>query len=137
MARPLKRLFDVAEGQWGLCTRQQAQQAGVGASSLARLTHDGLLERVAHGVYRVRGGASQTILSYGLRGLRSSPVCRHGLGHARPTWRLCRTRRQRLCTASVICALTCTSSRFQRDARLVGLMCAYTAVMCLTGSEYC
>jgi hypothetical protein len=57
MARPLQRLFDVAEGQWGLCTRQQARQAGVGASSLARLTDDGLLERVAHGVYRVRGAA--------------------------------------------------------------------------------
>jgi predicted transcriptional regulator of viral defense system len=57
MARPLQRLFDVAEEQWGLCTRQQAQQAGVGASSLARLTRDGLLERVAHGVYRVRGAA--------------------------------------------------------------------------------
>ena len=57
MARPLKRLFDVAEEQWGLCTRQQAQQADVGASSLARLTRDGLLERVAHGVYRIRGAA--------------------------------------------------------------------------------
>jgi hypothetical protein len=55
MARPLQRLLDIAEGQWGLCTRQQAQQADVGASSLARLTDDGLLERVAHGVYRVRG----------------------------------------------------------------------------------
>jgi Transcriptional regulator, AbiEi antitoxin len=55
MARPLQRLFDLAEGQWGLCTRRQAQQAGVGASSLARLARDGLLERVAHGVYMVRG----------------------------------------------------------------------------------
>jgi predicted transcriptional regulator of viral defense system len=55
MARPLQRLFDVAEEQWGLCTRQQAQRAGVGESSLARLTRDGLLERVAHGVYRIRG----------------------------------------------------------------------------------
>jgi Transcriptional regulator, AbiEi antitoxin len=57
MARPLQRLFDIAEGQWGLCTRQQAEQAGVGASSLARLTDDGLLQRVAHGVYRVLGAA--------------------------------------------------------------------------------
>ena len=29
----------------------------MGESSLARLTHDGLLERVAHGVYRIRGAA--------------------------------------------------------------------------------
>ncbi len=57
MARPLQRLFDVAEGQWGLLTRQQAQQAEVGASSLARLTREGLLERVTHGVYRMRGSA--------------------------------------------------------------------------------
>ncbi len=57
MARPLQRLFDIAEGQWGLCTRRQAQQAGVWASSLARLAEDGLLERVAHGVYRIRGAA--------------------------------------------------------------------------------
>jgi hypothetical protein len=57
MARPLQRLFQVSEDQWGLCTRQQAQQAGVGASSLARLARDGLLERVAHGVYRIRGAA--------------------------------------------------------------------------------
>jgi predicted transcriptional regulator of viral defense system len=57
MARPLQRLFEVSEDQWGLCTRQQAQQAGVGASSLARLNGDGLLERVAHGVYRIRGAA--------------------------------------------------------------------------------
>jgi len=57
MARPLQRLFDVAEGQWGLLTRQQARQAGVEASSLARLTREGLLERVTHGVYRIRGSA--------------------------------------------------------------------------------
>jgi Transcriptional regulator, AbiEi antitoxin len=57
MPRPLQRLFDVAEAQWGLCTRQQARQVGVEASSLARLTGNGLLERVAHGVYRVRGAS--------------------------------------------------------------------------------
>jgi hypothetical protein len=57
MARPLQRIYEVSEDQWGLCTRQQAHQAGVGASSLARLARDGFLERVAHGVYRVRGAA--------------------------------------------------------------------------------
>ena len=55
MSRPLQRLFEVAEEQWGICTRQQAESAGVGASSLARLARDGLLDRIAHGVYRVRG----------------------------------------------------------------------------------
>jgi hypothetical protein len=51
----MQRLLAVAEEQWGLCTRRQALDAGVGPSSLARLARDGLLERVAHGVYRVRG----------------------------------------------------------------------------------
>ncbi len=51
----MQRLLDIAEGQWGLLTRSQAQDAGVGNTSLARLTTDGRLERVAHGVYRVRG----------------------------------------------------------------------------------
>lgn len=53
--RPMQRLSEVAEGQWGLLTRRQAQEAGVGHTSLARLAADGRLERVAHGVYRIRG----------------------------------------------------------------------------------
>lgn len=57
MARPLQLLVGIAEEQWGLCTRGQALDAGVATSSLARLLRDGFLERVAHGVYRVRGGA--------------------------------------------------------------------------------
>jgi hypothetical protein len=73
MARPLQRLFDVAEDQWGLCTRQQAKQAGVGASSLARLTRDGLLERVAHGVYRLRGAAEADHLSLRAAWLQLEP----------------------------------------------------------------
>lgn len=73
MARPLQRLFAVAEDQWGLCTRQQAQQAGVGASSLARLTRDGLLERVAHGVYRVRGAAEPDHLALRAAWLQLAP----------------------------------------------------------------
>ncbi len=73
MARPLQRLFDAAEQQWGLCTRQQAQQAGVGASSLARLTRDGLLERVAHGVYRVRGASEPDHLTLRAAWLQLEP----------------------------------------------------------------
>ncbi len=53
----MQLLLGVAEEQWGLCTRRQALDAGVAPSSLARLLRDGFLERVAHGVYRVRGGA--------------------------------------------------------------------------------
>src|SRR5450759_3251811 len=55
MPSPLSRLRDVAEGQWGLVTLQQARAADVAWRSLTRLVEAGLLERVAHGVYRVRG----------------------------------------------------------------------------------
>src|ERR1700694_2356187 len=55
--RPLQRLHDIAEGQWGLVTLRQANDAGVGWRSVARLAEAGLIERVAHGGYRIRGGA--------------------------------------------------------------------------------
>jgi hypothetical protein len=50
--------MDVADAQWGLVTRQQAERAGVAWSSLAGLARAGSLERVAHGVYRVRGAGA-------------------------------------------------------------------------------
>jgi hypothetical protein len=50
--------MDVADAQWGLVTRQQAERAGVAWSSLAGLARGGSLERVAHGVYRVRGAGA-------------------------------------------------------------------------------
>jgi len=55
MARPAQRLFDVAEEQWGLITRSQARSEDVAPSSFARLIKDRRLERLAHGIYRVRG----------------------------------------------------------------------------------
>lgn len=63
--RPIQRLSEIAEGQWGLVTRRQAHEAGVGHTSLARLATDGRLERVAHGVYRIRGAGGADYL--GLR----------------------------------------------------------------------
>ena len=51
----MQRLLNIAEDQWSLVTRRQAQEVGVGNTSLARLVKDRRLERVAHGVYRVRG----------------------------------------------------------------------------------
>lgn len=78
MSRPVQRLFEVAEGQWGLITRRQAQQAGVGNTSLARLTKDRRLERVAHGVYRVRGAGEPDHL-----GLRAAWL---QLAPERPAW---------------------------------------------------
>jgi hypothetical protein len=42
--------------QWGLITKQQVEATGVAWTTLARRVEQGSLERIAHGVYRVRGG---------------------------------------------------------------------------------
>lgn len=58
MARPstVSRLSELAEDQWGLVTRRQAEQAGVPESTFDRLAADGsILQRVAHGVYHLAG----------------------------------------------------------------------------------
>jgi predicted transcriptional regulator of viral defense system len=46
---------DLAAAQWGLLTSTQAAQRGVSRLQLSRLAAAGLLDRVAHGVYRLRG----------------------------------------------------------------------------------
>lgn len=74
MARPMQRLLDLAEEQWGLCTRRQALDAGVAASSLARLLRNELLERVAHGVYRVRGAGEPDHLQLRAAWLQLDPA---------------------------------------------------------------
>jgi hypothetical protein len=52
----LNRLGRIAEDQWGLVTRRQAELAGIPPATLGRLTTDGsVMERVAHGVYRLTG----------------------------------------------------------------------------------
>ncbi|MFC3996764.1 type IV toxin-antitoxin system AbiEi family antitoxin domain-containing protein [Nocardiopsis sediminis] len=52
----LTSLADLAEEQWGLFTRRQAEAAGMAWSTLSRLAADeATVERVAHGVYRLRG----------------------------------------------------------------------------------
>jgi hypothetical protein len=54
--RTVQRIASIAEDQWGLVTRRQAQKAGIPATTLERLTANGsALERVAQGVYRFRG----------------------------------------------------------------------------------
>jgi hypothetical protein len=56
-ATTLHRLGRLAEDQWGLVTRRQAETlAGVAPATFARQIRDGaVLERVAHGVYRLTG----------------------------------------------------------------------------------
>ncbi len=48
-------MLSLADEQWGLVTTQQVEAMGVAWSTLARQVRNGILERVAHGVYRVRG----------------------------------------------------------------------------------
>src|SRR5260370_39974022 len=56
---PLPRLRDLAQDQWGLVTRRQIEAAGMGTTTLERLTAPGgALERVAHGVYLIAGAPS-------------------------------------------------------------------------------
>lgn len=78
MPSPLTRIRDLAEGQWGLVTLRQARAAGVAWRSLTRLVEVGLLERVAHGVYRVRGAAEPDHLDLRAAWLQLDP--------ARPAW---------------------------------------------------
>ena len=53
---PLLRLQELAQEQWGLVTRRQLQAAGIGSTTLERLTAPGgALERVARGVYQLAG----------------------------------------------------------------------------------
>jgi len=52
----LGRITDMAEEQWGLLTRRQALGLGTAPRTLDRLTAEGgMLLKVAHGVYRLRG----------------------------------------------------------------------------------
>jgi hypothetical protein len=54
MAR--RRLIpEFTESQWGLITHRQLIALGIRPATLARLLADGTLERVTHGVYRMRG----------------------------------------------------------------------------------
>lgn len=73
MSRPVQRLSEAAEGQWGLITRRQAEAASVGNTTLARLVEDGRVERVAHGVYRIRGAGEPDQLGLRAAWLQLAP----------------------------------------------------------------
>jgi predicted transcriptional regulator of viral defense system len=51
-----KKLAGLAEDQWGLLTRRQAEAAGVSPATLQRLSRPSeVLERTVHGVYHLAG----------------------------------------------------------------------------------
>lgn len=51
----ITRLARIAEDQWGLVTRRQAERVGVSQATLQRLATTGVLDRVAQAVYRLTG----------------------------------------------------------------------------------
>jgi predicted transcriptional regulator of viral defense system len=94
-------IAEIAQDQWGLITRRQAERAGTAPATLDRLTADGgLLERIAHGVYHLVGAplpdhldlraawlqlapgtlAWERVSSQGVVSHRSAAVL-YGLGH--------------------------------------------------------
>jgi predicted transcriptional regulator of viral defense system len=65
---------EVAEDQWGLVTRAQALAVGVPRATFARLVAAGALVRVAHGVYRIAGGADPGQLDLRAAWLQLDPL---------------------------------------------------------------
>jgi predicted transcriptional regulator of viral defense system len=65
---------EVAEDQWGLVTRAQALAVGVPRATFGRLVSAGALVRVAHGVYRIAGGADPGHLELRAAWLQLDPL---------------------------------------------------------------
>jgi hypothetical protein len=71
----LGRLNEIAEDQWGLVTRRQALNVGVGQTTIDRLTTEGsVMRRVAHGVYRMVGAPEPDHLQLRAAWLQLAPA---------------------------------------------------------------
>jgi predicted transcriptional regulator of viral defense system len=71
----LRRVAELAEGQWGLLTRAQAEAAGLAWSTLSRLAaDDAVLERLGRGVYRLRGVAADELTPLRAAWLQLAPT---------------------------------------------------------------
>ena len=67
-------LAQITADQWGLVTRRQAERAGMSPATIARLSGSGgLLERVAHGVYRMTTAPIQDNLALRAAWLQLAP----------------------------------------------------------------
>ena len=69
----LSRIAGIAEDQWGLITRRQAEATGVSQATLQRLAKTGILDRVAHGVYRLTGAPPPDYLDLRAAWLQLAP----------------------------------------------------------------
>jgi hypothetical protein len=70
----LSRISPTAEDQWGLVTRRQAELSGVSQATLQRLATAGVLDRVAHGVYRLSGAPEPDLLGLRAAWLQLAPL---------------------------------------------------------------
>jgi hypothetical protein len=66
--------LSIAEEQWGLLTKQQVEATGIAWTTLSRQVRRGVVERVAHGIYRVRGSADVDHLELRAAWLQLSPA---------------------------------------------------------------
>jgi len=70
----LGRIAAVGQDQWGLVTRRQVELVGVPQTTVERLTAPGsVLERVAHGVYRLAGAPAPDHLELRAAWLQLAP----------------------------------------------------------------
>jgi hypothetical protein len=69
----LNRIAPIAQDQWGLVTRRQAEHAGVSPATLQRLASASVLERVAQGVYRLSGAPTPDHLELRAAWLQLAP----------------------------------------------------------------
>jgi len=69
----LTRLARLTEDQWGLLTRRQAERASVSPATLQRLATQGVLRRVAHGVYLLAGAPSPDLVDLRAAWLQLAP----------------------------------------------------------------
>lgn len=68
-----RRLSEIAEDQWGLVTSRQAELAGVSRPTLQRLAGEGVLERIARGVYHLTGVPTTNHLGLAAAWLQLAP----------------------------------------------------------------
>jgi predicted transcriptional regulator of viral defense system len=69
----LSRLAQIAQDQWGLVTRRQAERAGVSPATLQRLASESVLERVVQGVYHLAGAPTPDHLALRATWLQLAP----------------------------------------------------------------
>ncbi len=69
----INRLAAIAQDQWGLVTRRQAERAGISPATLQRLASEAVLERVTQGVYRLAGSPTPDHLELRAAWLQLAP----------------------------------------------------------------